>query len=128
MTRHVTLTLAASHAELLAALSNVLPYATREAAALRSDEEILQANRADRRIAKARRAIRNAEELPPEDARDRIAIVWNIDDVQELRPDLTDEQAREVLQQAQDRHDAGIGINWDVLEIHADELFPKESA
>ena len=41
--------------------------------------------------------------------------------------DLTDDQAREVLQQASDRHDAGIGITWDVLEIHADNLFPKES-
>jgi hypothetical protein len=57
---------------------------------------------------------------------DKIAITWHIDDVKELRPDLTDDQAREVLQQAKDRHDAGIGITWEVLEIHADDLFPKE--
>jgi hypothetical protein len=57
---------------------------------------------------------------------DSISITWHIDDVAEVRPDLTAEQRREVLQQALDRHDAGIGITWDVLEIHADELFPQE--
>ena len=57
---------------------------------------------------------------------DSIAVSWHIDDVAEVRPDLTKRQCREVLQQALDRHDAGIGITWEVLDIHADDLFPKE--
>ncbi len=55
---------------------------------------------------------------------DEIAIVWRIDDVKEVRPDLTDEQCRAVLRQADESHDATIGINWEVLETHADDLFP----
>ena len=57
---------------------------------------------------------------------DKITITWHIDDVKEIRPDLTDDQAREVLHQAKNRHDAGIGITWEVLAIHADGLFAKE--
>jgi hypothetical protein len=55
--------------------------------------------------------------------RRQIAVVWSVEDVQEVRPDLTDDQCWEVLEQANDRHDAGIGITWDVLEIHAADLF-----
>ena len=57
----------------------------------------------------------------------QIAIIWNIEDVQEVRPDLTDEQALEVLLMAKDKHDAEIGINWDVLRIWADKLFPERT-
>ena len=53
-----------------------------------------------------------------------IAIIWNIEDVQEVRPDLTDEQAAEVLQLVEDRHDANFGINWQSLDDCADILFP----
>jgi len=54
-----------------------------------------------------------------------IGIVWCIEDVQEVRPDLTDDQAWEVLQAVERRHDAEIGINWLTLEIFADDLFPE---
>jgi len=57
---------------------------------------------------------------------DTIEISWHIDDVKELRPDLSDAQAREVLKRAKDQHDASIGINWEVLAFHADHLFPVE--
>jgi hypothetical protein len=57
---------------------------------------------------------------------DTMEISWHIDDVLAVRPNLTDAQAREVLAQAKHRHDASIGINWDVLAIHADDLFPRE--
>ncbi len=57
---------------------------------------------------------------------DTIEISWHIDDVKELRPDLSDAQAREVLERARDQHDASIGINWDVLGFHALFLFPVE--
>jgi hypothetical protein len=56
---------------------------------------------------------------------DSIVVSWHIDDVAEVRPDLTKRQCREVLQQALTCHDAGIGITWEVLGIHADMLFPK---
>jgi uncharacterized protein (DUF736 family) len=49
-------------------------------------------------------------------------------DVKELRPDLTEKQCREVLLQAFRKHDAEIGINWDVLPCHADDLFPEGEA
>jgi hypothetical protein len=55
-----------------------------------------------------------------------IEISWHIDDVKEVRRYLTDDQAREVLDHAKHCHDASIGINWDVLAIHADHLFPRK--
>jgi len=54
-----------------------------------------------------------------------IAIVWHIDDVLEVRPDLSREQAFQVLKQAKDNHDANIGINWDVLTDCAESLFAE---
>lgn len=57
-----------------------------------------------------------------------IANLWHIDDVKEIRPDLTPEQCMEVLSQCEDKHDANIGINWDVLRFHADNLFPEGDA
>jgi hypothetical protein len=56
-------------------------------------------------------------------ARRQVAVVWNIEDVQEIRPELNSEQAWDVLQAASRYHDATIGINWDVLRCHADMLF-----
>ena len=50
---------------------------------------------------------------------------WHIDDVREVRPELTDEQCRTVLRTAKRRHDANIGINWDVLAMWARDLFPE---
>jgi len=54
----------------------------------------------------------------------QIIIIWSIEDVKSLRPDLTDEQCLDVLSIAERRHDANIGINWEVLELHASYLFP----
>jgi hypothetical protein len=56
---------------------------------------------------------------------DEITIGWSIEDAKQVRPDLTDQQAREVLQRCERRFDANIGINWDVIGDHADALFPK---
>jgi hypothetical protein len=59
----------------------------------------------------------------------RVAILWDIDDVKSVRPDLTDDQCMEVLDRCDNKHDANFGINWLVIEIHADYLFPaKERA
>lgn len=60
---------------------------------------------------------------PSRDADQEISITWSIEDVQSVRPDLSDEQAWEVLQAAKDGHEADIGINWSVLECHAEMLF-----
>lgn len=55
-----------------------------------------------------------------------IEIVWSTEDVQEVRPDLDESQAYEVLIAAKQKHDADVGINWEVLEFWADYLFPYE--
>ena len=56
----------------------------------------------------------------------QIAIIWSIEDVHSVRPDLTDEQAFDVLQAVERRHDATIGVNWDTLSHHAESLFPAQ--
>lgn len=52
----------------------------------------------------------------------QIADVWGIQDVQSVRPDLSDEQAWAVLQSARRHYDGATGINWDVLASHAEEI------
>jgi hypothetical protein len=54
-----------------------------------------------------------------------IAIVWYTDDVKSVRPDLDDTQCLEVLHACDRYHDATMGINWDIIEFHADMLFPQ---
>ncbi len=56
-----------------------------------------------------------------------IAVLWHTDDVREVRPDLINQQCMEVLLECERRHDASIGISWDVLRIWADELFPEHA-
>jgi hypothetical protein len=58
--------------------------------------------------------------------RKEVAVYWDVTDVQAVRPDLTEEQAWSVLQDAVRHHDAGIGINWHVLEFHAAERYGDE--
>jgi len=55
----------------------------------------------------------------------QIAIVWSIDDVKSIRPDLDEEQAIEVLLLVKDKHDTDMGITWTSLKITANELFPE---
>lgn len=55
--------------------------------------------------------------------RREIAVIWCIEDVQEVRPDLSEDQCWEVLEATRRYHDATIGINWDVLRCQADLLF-----
>jgi hypothetical protein len=56
---------------------------------------------------------------------DFIVIKWQIEDVQSVRPDLSDDEANEVLGSLEDNHDANVGINWEVIEYAADNLFPE---
>jgi len=57
----------------------------------------------------------------------QIASVWSIEDVQNIRPDLNDDQAWEVLEHVGRKHDAEWGICWTTLETVADDLFPEAS-
>ena len=54
-----------------------------------------------------------------------VAGTWHIEDVKSVRPDLFDDQCMQVLEECCKEHDADIGINWTVIEAHADELFPR---
>jgi hypothetical protein len=54
-----------------------------------------------------------------------IGIVWCIEDVQQVRPDLTDNQAWEVLQEVDPKNDTEFGVNRSTLEVIADDLYPK---
>lgn len=53
-----------------------------------------------------------------------ISVSWSVDDVLTDRPDLTLEQAVDVLQTVRRQHDASIGINWEVIKTHADFMYP----
>jgi hypothetical protein len=55
-----------------------------------------------------------------------VSLRWSIHDVLSVRADLTDEEARDVLQEALRRHDASVGISWAVLEEHAHWIRPQE--
>lgn len=55
--------------------------------------------------------------------RRQIAVIWSVEDVQEVRPDLSANQAWSVLQVAAEGHNATTGINWDILESHAELLY-----
>lgn len=64
---------------------------------------------------------------------DYIAVKWHIDDVKGLIDmynlpieGMSDDDFREVLQIAGRCHDATIGINWDVLEVHL-EWYAREN-
>jgi hypothetical protein len=54
--------------------------------------------------------------------RQQIAAIWSIEDVQGIRPDLTIDQAWEVLQEVGRKHDAEWGISWTTLADMASDL------
>lgn len=59
-------------------------------------------------------------------SRGQIAHVWSVEDVLEVRPDLTEGEAWFVLQLVDDQKDASLGITWDTLTDAASQLFPEE--
>ena len=56
--------------------------------------------------------------------RQQVAIAWSIEDVQQMRPDLNDDQAWEVLRECRDRHDCELGLNWQLIDTVAENLYP----
>ncbi len=55
--------------------------------------------------------------------RRQIAHIWSIEDVQGIRPDLSEDQCWEVLQHVDRYKDAELGITWLTLEMAAEHLF-----
>jgi hypothetical protein len=53
---------------------------------------------------------------------------WHVEDVKYQRPDLTEDQAIEVLAFVAKRFDASIGINWFVIDSAAEYLYPEDEA
>ena len=49
---------------------------------------------------------------------------WHIEDVQNVRPDLDDDQCIDVLFALSEGFDANNGINWEVIKYTADALYP----
>jgi len=56
----------------------------------------------------------------------RITITWCAEDVLAVDPSLTPKQVTDVLSLMKHKHDASIGINWDVIQCHIDQV--KEEA
>jgi hypothetical protein len=54
-----------------------------------------------------------------------VAIVWCVEDVQEVRPDLKKGQAWKVLQECSRVHDCELGFNWMLIQTVADDMFPR---
>lgn len=52
------------------------------------------------------------------------ALLLSFSAVLSLRPDLTVEQAQDVLDRVADKHDPDLGITRETLQIVADDLFP----
>jgi hypothetical protein len=127
------------YSALLVALEGVIDYAENEAYSLEklkdSPEAEAEAVRAWAAVESAQAIIAQAKAAGISSApcdidlhellanRRQIASIWSIEDVQSIRPDLSEEQAWEVLQAADRHHDATLGINWDVLACHAEMLF-----
>lgn len=54
-----------------------------------------------------------------------IKIEWSTDDIHAMGYNLTEEQAIQVLNIAEDEHDSNIGLNWDVFEDIIDKLYKQ---
>ena len=59
-------------------------------------------------------------------ARREVAIVWCIEDVKSVRPDLTDDQAWQVLERCDDQHDCEWGFTWSYIRDIAHIMFPEQ--
>jgi hypothetical protein len=54
-----------------------------------------------------------------------IAIKWYISDVKQARPDLSDAQAKKVLERVKLTHDANEGVNWGVIAYTVEDMYPR---
>lgn len=58
----------------------------------------------------------------------QVAVIWSMQDVQSIRPDLTDDQAWGVLQRCRLVHDCETGFNWLFIEAVAGGMYPQSTA
>jgi uncharacterized protein YjaG (DUF416 family) len=72
------------------------------------------------------KSLKDAEKALKEYWRERIAISWCIEDVlgraEDRDIELTEDQALDVLSAMESGHDCEIGINWNVIDFHIDEV------
>jgi hypothetical protein len=54
--------------------------------------------------------------------------MWAYRGIQQLRPDLTEEQALEVLDMVLQNNSEDISLCFDTLEMWADAIFPRRAA
>jgi hypothetical protein len=57
----------------------------------------------------------------------KIAVVWEVGDVLNACPGLTDDEAAEVLYKAFREHDAEHGIGWDTFETWAVRMYGERA-
>lgn len=57
----------------------------------------------------------------PVDEGGSIYIVWNVGDVKALKPDISDDGAKWVLERVYWKHQADVGVNWDVIQYWIDQ-------
>ena len=57
-----------------------------------------------------------------------ISVDWCVEDVQEVRPDLSVEQCINVLDHVKKYHDANDGISWHTLDAAAEVLYPEHGS
>jgi hypothetical protein len=66
--------------------------------------------------------------------KDTISIQWSTLDVKQQLKDrnkkekLNIEECREVLDRCLRRHDATMGLSWDIMDIHIDDFLEERSA
>lgn len=58
---------------------------------------------------------------------EEITITWSWEDVQENNPRLDKDECCQVLEQVLEDHDANYGINWDIINGTAWNLFIDKS-
>jgi len=58
-----------------------------------------------------------------------IAIKWSTEDVlwqaEQLDLELTEDQADDILESLENKHDASVGINWDVISYYIEDYLRK---
>lgn len=53
----------------------------------------------------------------------QVSFVWDIDDVFEVRPDLTPDQAMTLLERVNKLYDPNVGVNYNTIRMTAYDLF-----
>jgi len=72
-------------------------------------------------------SIPNADDIKKLTSPDWMSVWWHIDDVKEcVDYDLTDEQARKVLEMSETYHDPNYGLNWNAFQVYADQIKTEE--